>query len=170
MPQAGFTRHVGEGAITVIVQQYVVSPESDEQVDESIVVVISGADPLPPANQADSSLLGDVGERSVVVVAVEMTGRFLSLEKAFQPAAVNHENVRPAVVVEVESGHAAARGFDNVALGLVATVFGFGSQAGVLRNVDKVNFGRQELRREWRRVFLNLRSRSCGYGMLLSGY
>src|SRR5208282_1336291 len=100
---------------------------------------------------------GDVRERAIAVVTVEVAGRLLSLGKAFETAAVGQENVRPTIVVEIEESGAAAGGFDDVALGLVAPVFGFGSQAGALGDVDEVNFWRHR----WWRGGCGMRLRGC---------
>src|SRR5271163_4426749 len=82
-----------------------------------------------------------------------MAGGFLTLGITFQPAAVDQKNVRPAVVVEVKSSCAAPGSFDDVALGLLASVFGFGSQAGAFGNVDEVNL--------WRSGGCGMRLRGC---------
>ena len=47
------------------------SPAGDEQIDESIVVVVAGADSLAPAREGDVCFLGYIGKRAVVIVAIE---------------------------------------------------------------------------------------------------
>ena len=91
VPQASLARHVSEGTVAVVVQQNVVAPEGNEQVHEPIVVVIASADSLPPADEADSGFLRDVRERPIVLVAVKMAGRLLTLGEAFQSAAVDRK-------------------------------------------------------------------------------
>src|ERR1035441_9805444 len=147
VPEAGFARDIGEGTVAVVVKQDIVSPESDEEIDEAIVVVVAGTDSLSPAGEGDAGLLGDVGEGAVMQIAVEMAGRLLSFRETFEAAAVDQEDVGPAVVVEVEGGSAAARRFENVALYLVASVFGFGGEAGLGGDVDEVDFGGKGPRR-----------------------
>ena len=49
MPKAGFARDIGEGAVAIVVQKDVVPPESDEEVDEAVIVVIARADSLSPS-------------------------------------------------------------------------------------------------------------------------
>ncbi len=163
MPKASLARDVCEGAIAIVVEENVMSPEGDEQVDEAIVVVVTGADSLSPADEAYTGFLGNVCECPIVVVAVEVAGRFLALGKTFQAAAVDQENIGPAVVVEIKRSSPAAGGFYNVALGLVASVFSFGIQTGVFGEVDEVHFGR----RQGGRVLLYLRRRGGRCGMLL---
>ncbi len=160
VPESGFARDVGEGAVAVVVEENVVSPEGDEEIDEAVVVVVAGADSLAPAGERDFCLLGYIRKCPVVVVAVEMAGRLLSfrphranagrargpgLWEAFEAAAVDEEDVGPAIVVEVEGGNAAARGLDDVPLGLIASVFGFGGHAGLGSDIDEVDLrGRRQ--------------------------
>jgi len=57
---------------------------------------------------------GDVGERAVVIVAVEVAGRRFVRTESFQLRAVDDENVRPAVVVVIKNGDSCSRRFDDV--------------------------------------------------------
>ena len=56
--QAGFFGDIGESAIAIIVQEHVVSPEGDEEISETVVVVIAGADALAPSGAARRRLFG----------------------------------------------------------------------------------------------------------------
>ena len=69
---------------------------------------------LPPATPG---LVGDVGERAVAVVLVEgVLQRRLRREEVGR-AAVDHEDVHPAVVVVVEERHARPHGLGQVSVG-----------------------------------------------------
>src|SRR5271170_1759572 len=92
MPEASLAGDIGEGAVAVVVQKNVMSPKGDEQVDESVVVVIAGADSLPPAHKADACFLRDVRKRAIAIVAVEVAGGFLTLGKTLQATAVDQKN------------------------------------------------------------------------------
>src|SRR5262249_38406346 len=74
-------------------------------------------------------------ERAVAPVAVEVVGRPLPLRKALEGSAVDQEDVRPAVVVEVDEGGAAAGGLEQVLVRLAAAEDRDGLEAGLLRDV-----------------------------------
>jgi hypothetical protein len=93
--------------------------------------------PHPPG---DASFLGDVREHAIAVVMVKGSSALGPLG-SFESAAVGQENIRPAAIVEVKESGATGGGFDDVALGLVAAVFGLGSQASTFRDVDEINSG-----------------------------
>ncbi len=87
--EAGFFGDVGEGAVAIIVQEHVVSPESDEEIGEAVVIVIAGADALAPSGERDTGFLGDVGESAVAIIVIEVAGGFLALGETFEGAAVD---------------------------------------------------------------------------------
>ena len=161
MPEASLARDVGEGAVAVVVQENVVAPEGDEQVHEAVIVVIAGADSLAPADQADAGFLRDVRESAVVIVAVEVAGGLLTLGETFQAGAIDHKNIGPAVIVEVKKSGATPGGFENVTLGLLASTFSFGDEAGAFCDVDEINFWRSERRRGDFRSWCGLQLRGC---------
>ena len=68
-----------------------------EQVEPAIRVVVAEARAGRPASGPDAHALGDVGERAVVVVAIETVG-----------SVVRDVQIRPAVVVDVAGRHAEA--------------------------------------------------------------
>src|SRR5262249_60692440 len=74
-------------------------------------------------------------ERAVAPVAVEVVGRLLPLRKALEGRTVDQEDVRPAVVVEVDEGGAAAGGLEQVLVRLAAAEDRDGLEAGLLRAV-----------------------------------
>src|SRR5262249_41955068 len=74
-------------------------------------------------------------ERAVAPVAVEVVGRLLPLRKALEGRTVDQEDVRPAVVVEVDEGGAAAGGLEQVLVRLAAAEDRDGLEAGLLRDV-----------------------------------
>ena len=66
---------------------------------------------------ADAGLRGDVLERAVAAVAVQPVPRLLRDRRIGQRAAVDQEDVDPAVVVVVEEQPAGAHGLDQVLVG-----------------------------------------------------
>ena len=86
----------------------------------------------------ESGLRGNVGEGSVVIVAIEVVGGSFAGRKAFERGAVDEKNVRPAVVVVVEDGHAGAGGFDDVFLGVHAAKGVRGRESGFGGDVYEV--------------------------------
>jgi len=127
-------------------QKHVVTPESDEQVYPSVVVVITRADPLAPARQCDVSLLRHIGEGSIAIVVVEVASGLLVLRKALQSSSVDQEDVWPPVVVVVEERSTAAGSFDDVFLRTLAAILCPGCQSGASSDVNKMDIGRSRSR------------------------
>ena len=69
---AGFDCHIRECAVTVISPESAITPIADEQVFMTVVVVIAGANALPPTGARNTSLRSDVGERPVAIVFVKV--------------------------------------------------------------------------------------------------
>ena len=63
--------HIGESAVAVVAVEDVLSPVSDEQIVEAVVVVIAHANAASPAGLEQSGALGDIGEGAVAIVFVE---------------------------------------------------------------------------------------------------
>ena len=90
------------------------SPLGDEEIDVAIVIRVTGADSLPPAEVAYTGFGGDVlkAKSSQVVIEVRHEGRPCIV----QPVALNQEDIREAVVVVIEDRNAGTRIFDDVGL------------------------------------------------------
>ena len=65
------------------------SPESDEEIGEAVVVIIAGAHALAPSGERDTGFLGDIGESAVAIVVIEVAGGFVAFGKTFESAAVD---------------------------------------------------------------------------------
>ena len=114
---AGFARDVGKCAVAVVVKQNVVAPEAAEEIVPAVVVVIADADAGLPAGARQSGSFGDVGERAVAIVLVQMrSGRLSGRPRFAETRSVREINIEPAVVIVIEEGDAAAFGLDDVAL------------------------------------------------------
>src|SRR5262252_2592095 len=70
-----------------------------------------------------------------------MACRLLPFGESLETGAVDHKNVGPAIVIEVEGGNSAAGGLDDIALCLLPAVFGFSGQAGFFGDVNEVHPG-----------------------------
>src|SRR4051812_49884505 len=92
----------------------ILAPRRHEQIVVSVVVVVGAAGRLPPAGLHDAGPRGDVLERAVPAIAIEMTGRSLTSSEPFEHRAVDNEEVEPAVAVDVENGDATAGRFEEV--------------------------------------------------------
>ena len=103
-----------ESAVATVVVEPVLSPVGHGEVDEAVVVVIARAGSLPPAAGSEPRPCGHVLEGPVAPVPVEVIRRLLALREALEGGPVDQERVEPTVVVVVEEGGAAARGFEQV--------------------------------------------------------
>ena len=60
VPESGLACDVAEGAVAIVVEEDVVSPESDEEIDVAVIVIVAGADALAPAGEGDVSFFGHI--------------------------------------------------------------------------------------------------------------
>ena len=98
------------------------SPETAEQIVPAVVVKVADADACLPSRASNTRLLGDVGERAVAIVLVELRrGSGARRPVGVQARAVAQVNVQPAVIVVIEKSKAAALGFDDERLVFDAT-------------------------------------------------
>ena len=95
--------------------------------------------PCPQPAWATPAFSGDIGKGAVAIVLEQVRYRFLSGGKAFQPRAVDQKNVQPAVVVVVIKRHAAAGGFQQIFIFVLAAEDGFRIEARGPAHVDKRN-------------------------------
>ena len=123
----GLDGDVGEGAVAIVVEELVVIDAGDVEVDESVVVVVSGGDAHGVAEAGEAGLRGDVGEGSVAVVVEEaVVEGGIGFVERWDLGAVGEEEVEQTVVVVVEGGDSAGHGFDGVAVRAGAAVEGEG--------------------------------------------
>jgi len=112
-----FASDVGKGAVAVVVEENVVSPETAEQVVPSVVVVIADADAGLPSGACQSGFFGDVGEGAVAVIFVQMGGgRFSRRPMSAELSAVSQVDIQPAIIVVIEKGQTASFCFNDVTL------------------------------------------------------
>src|SRR5882672_4888461 len=128
---------VVKAAVSLISIQLVLTPIRDEQVLVSIVVVITSTHALSPAARYQASARGDILERAVAPVSIEMIRRLLSLWKVIQRGAVHEKDVEPAVPVVVEGRDAGAGRLEQVLVRALRAVNRARSQARLLRDVGE---------------------------------
>ncbi len=102
---------------------------------------------------------GDVGECAVVVIAVQRGQRFAAARRPI--LTVHHQNVRPAIAIEVEEGTAGAQGLREILPARAAAVVGE-ADAGLRGHIGKLYAGRRRGReaRENRRGQRGTRDRA----------
>src|SRR5208337_4220668 len=125
---ARLVRHVGEGAVTVIVIKDVFSVLCDVQVGESIVVIVSPDAAQAVSGAGDARLLRDVGERPITIVVEE--GVAGGESAIVQIASADDIEVHVAVAIIVRR--------TNSGTGLLQD----GGGAVAALEMDKVNSGR----------------------------
>src|ERR1039458_6509830 len=133
--QTRFLGDIGEGAIPIIAVENVLTPVSDEDVVETIVIVIRDGDTVRPTHARETGLRGDIGEGAIPVVLVEPVSG--PRRRPFQTRAAEHQDVQPAVVIVIEEGDAAAHRFDDVQVAVDAAVNHRFAQARVRGHVRK---------------------------------
>ena len=93
--------------------------------------------PCPHPVCLRAGLQRDVGEGAVAIVLEQVIEGLFARRKAFQPPAVDQEDVEPAVVVIVVEGDAAARGLEQVLVLVLAAKDGLGIESGFFGYVDE---------------------------------
>ena len=70
--QSRFLRHVGEGAVAIVVKQMILPVGSDEQVVIAVVIVIADGHAHAIELDVQTGFSRRVGERAVVIVVIEL--------------------------------------------------------------------------------------------------
>ncbi len=86
----------------------------DVEVFPSVVVIIADCGAESPAATVQASFAGNIGEGSVVVVAVELAGMAFPRAQIFERRSVHQKNIHPAVIVVIKDGDAPAHSFHDV--------------------------------------------------------
>ena len=115
------------------------SEARDEEIFETVVIVVSDANALSPAGMNQTGFGGHVGEGAVAIVLEKMPGGFLPRGKTFEAPAVYEENIQPTVVVVIVEGDTAAGGLEEISIFVFATENSFGVEAGLASNVDEAD-------------------------------
>src|SRR5580704_17243245 len=87
----------------------------------------------------DAGLHGYIDESAVAIIAKQMRSRFAPWRKAFQSRSVHQKNVEPAVVVVIVEGNAAAGGFQQILVLVLAAEDGFRVQARFAGDIEKAD-------------------------------
>ena len=114
MTEPSFGGHVGKGSVAVILVEDRLAIIADEQIVQTVVVVVADTASLAPTRTRHSRSGGDVGECTVAVVLEKPADWFLTFWETFEPRAAQDEDVHPAVIIIIVKGYAAAVCFDNV--------------------------------------------------------
>src|ERR1019366_2970531 len=138
--EADLARHIGEGSVSVVMEENIVTPERAEQVIPSIVVIVAYAYARLPPRPSEARLFRDVCEGTVTVVLEKMRGGlFPGSPVRVQPASIREIDVEPSVIIVVKECDAAAFRLNNDAL-MVDTSPDIGDvQPGLSRNIDELN-------------------------------
>jgi hypothetical protein len=137
----GFGGDVGEGSVAVIAKELVARDVGDEDVGVSIVVEVPDGHSHAVACTGDASLLSDVAEGAVVVIAEETVpvGRRGFFERGYL-GAVDAVDVEETVVVVVEQRDAGDHRLGLILVGR-GTVAGDEVEACLLGNLRETNTG-----------------------------
>ena len=139
LEQACFSGDIGEGAVTIVTVEDVLAVVANKEIVPTVVVVVADTAALAPAAVGKAGFGGDVGERAVPVVLEEMRDGFLALRKSLDAGTVDEEDVDPVVVIVVEEGYSATRGFKQISVLMFTTVDRFGIEAGLTGYIDEAD-------------------------------
>src|SRR5256885_5094979 len=109
--EPGSLRHIGEGAITIVAVEYVLSEVGAEHVFKSVVIVVPDADAGGPTNGMETRLLRNIRERPVAIVLVQAVSRFRG--GGTNTEAAEEKYIHTPVAVVVNECTSAARRIQN---------------------------------------------------------
>src|ERR1017187_2484832 len=87
--QTGLPRHIGEGAIAVVVIQRVASVRRNKEIIKAVVIVIADSDCRGPFCAEQTGIFRHIEERSIAVVLVEAAT--CAFRRPVQPRAAEYE-------------------------------------------------------------------------------
>src|SRR5208283_61613 len=120
--------HVRERAIAVVAVQDVLAEIGDEEIVETVIVVVADGNAGGPAGLGKPSLRCDVGEGSITVVLIEPVGS--SRRRILEAGPAQYEDVEPAVIVVIEESDATPHRLNDVVLLVRGPVNRWSGQAG----------------------------------------
>ena len=135
--QSRFLRHIGKCAVAIVVKQMALSVGGDKEVIVAIVIVIADSHAHAVQLHVQTSFVGHIGERAIVIVVIELECRVLA-NVAGPAHAVDEENVGPAVVVVIDEGDARAHRFREIFFAEGAVVVDE-MDSGLLGDVAELN-------------------------------
>ena len=110
--QSHLLGNIGKSAVPIVTVENILAVISDEDILESIVVVVPDRYSAGPPRPHQPGLLRNIGERTIPVILVEAITR--PGNRFVHPSAAQHENIQPSVVVKIQEGNAATHRFDDV--------------------------------------------------------
>src|SRR5215471_10282406 len=76
IPKPGLLGHVREGSIPVVAEQTILPKIGAKDIFETVVVVVTHANPRRPTHLPQTGFVGNIGKSAVAVVPVESIGGF----------------------------------------------------------------------------------------------
>src|SRR5258708_15843477 len=114
----GLLGDLSEDTVLIVIET-VLSVVGEVQIVPTVIVVVADADALPPANRGQASFSGDVSERAIVIVVVEVVRGALPGRKSLNLCAIHQKHVRPTVIGVIDYRNAGYGGLDHVFLGVI---------------------------------------------------
>ena len=150
LDQAGMLRDVGKGTVPVVPIKRVLAVVGHKEIIVAIVVVVAYATSLAPASlMFQAGARRHIGKCAIAVVLEKMTAGFLAGRKAFEPPAIDQEEIEPAIRVVVVEGQSAASGFQQILVGFLPAVDGLDRKAGLLHDVGEADAQGRSLQRRF---------------------
>ena len=123
MIQASLTCDIGKCAIAIVVVQRVMMHSAHKDVLIPVIVVVADCNAIVVAATCKIGLGCNVGKMAIPVISkktiVKPRGRLVQCSDV---GAVREEDIKPAIVVVIEEGHAPRHGLRGVALRSFGTV------------------------------------------------
>ena len=135
--QSRFLRHIGERAVAIVVKQMALPVSGDKKIVIAIIVIVAHRHAHPEEFDVEPRLVRHIGECAVMIVMIELRRRVFLLVPG-PVHSVNQENVRPAVVVVIDEGHARSHRLGKIFLTERAVVVDE-ADSSPLRDVAELN-------------------------------
>ncbi len=101
-PQSSRLRHIGERAVSVVVEQMALSQRGDEQIVEAVVIVIPHRNPKPKHRHSQPSLPRNIGKSSIAIIVIKLRRRSPAVRMPRKVVAVHQEDVGIPIIVVID--------------------------------------------------------------------
>ena len=133
-----FLTDIRECPVAVVTIQNIFSVVAYEEIFIAVVVIVSDANALSPSCMRQARFLGNVGKSSVVIIVVQVICGLLFAGKRVESRSIHDKNIRPAIVVIIEYGHACAGSLEDEFLGVHAAEGVTCGQAGLASFIHEI--------------------------------
>src|SRR4051812_27743027 len=105
---------IGECAVSIVMEENILPPETAEEIVPSVVIVVSNTDTCLPTSPREPRFLSNIGKGTIAIVLIKACCRGLpNRPVGIEAGTIREIDVQPAIMIVVKESNAAAFCFDN---------------------------------------------------------